>query len=133
MVDVTFLAQKRLTWKTSLSAEDQGKLEEEQKNWEAEETKAEKMAEFTATFQSADTDADGKLNRAEFDDFMTKLIQNLTARGVPHQPQADYSAEEHDGIYALFDAQGPEPGVTVADFFGIMTQVAAKVRELAAQ
>ena len=49
MVDVTFLAQKRLTWKTSLSAEDQGKLEEEQKNWEAEETKAtEPMAEEQA-------------------------------------------------------------------------------------
>ena len=133
MVDVAFLAGKRLAWKTSLSAEDQGKLAEEHKTWEAEETKAERMAEFGATFSSADTDADGKLNRAEFEDFITKLGQNAAARGVPHQPDSDYSAEEKDGIYALFDAQGPEPGVTSADFFAVMTQIAGKVRELAGQ
>ena len=73
MVDVNFLAQKRLAWRNSLNDDEKAKLAEEQKTWEAEETKAERMAEFAATFQSADTDADGFLNRAEFEDFVTKL------------------------------------------------------------
>ena len=125
------MAQKRIAWKANLSADDQQKLVDEHASWSAEETKAERMAEFAATFQSADTDADGFLNRAEFEDFVTKLGQNAAARGVPHQPQEDYSAEEKDGIFALFDAAGPEAGVSSADFFTIMSQVAAKVRELA--
>ena len=132
MVDVTFLAQKRLAWRQTLGADDQAKLAEEVKSWEAEETKAERVAEHGATFQAADTDADGFLNRAEFEDFLLKLGQNAAARGVPHQPHTDYSDEEKDGIFALFDAASPnDAGVSPADFFTIMAQVTAKLRELA--
>ena len=73
MADITNLANKRIAWRAALSADDQAKVAAEKANWEAEETKAERMAEFGATFQSADTNGDGMLVRAEFEDFMVKL------------------------------------------------------------
>ena len=92
-MDISFFAQKRLAWRNSLSDEDKNKLIEEKKTWEAEETKAERMAEFMATFTSSDTDNDGLLNRQEFEDFLTKLGQNAGARGVPNQDMGEYDEE----------------------------------------
>ena len=92
------------------------------------------MAEFAATFGSADTNSDGLLDRAEFEDFMVKLGQNSAARGVPHQPHADYSDEEKNAVYALFNAKnGDADGVSQADFFATMMEITAKIREMAGQ
>ena len=134
MTDLTSLAQKRLDWRNSLSEEDKAKLVAEKNSWESEETKGERMAEFAATFGTADTNSDGLLDRAEFGDFMVKLGQNAQARGTPHQPDSDYSAEEKDGIYAIFNAktEGAD-GVSQADFFAGMMEIGVKVRELAGQ
>ena len=91
------------------------------------------MAEFGATFQSADTNGDGMLVRAEFEDFMIKLGQNAAARGVPHQADSDYSAEEKDEIFAIFNAKSEGAGVTAADFFAVMGDVQQKIREITSQ
>ena len=72
-MDITALCNKRIAWKNGLSAEDLAKVQAEQAAWAAEETKADRMAEVATTFATADTNADGLLDRAEFEDFMTKL------------------------------------------------------------
>ena len=67
------LATKRLAWRQALSAEDLGKIAAEKAAWTAEETKDAKMGEFAATFTASDTNGDGLLTIAEFDDCMNKL------------------------------------------------------------
>ena len=128
---VEMLAEKRLAWRNRLSAEDQAKLVAEKAAWAAEETKGERMAEFDAAFAAADTNSDGLLDRAEFEDFMTKLGLNAEARGCPHQPDTDYTADEKNAIYDLFNGKtAGADGVTTADFFAVMQDVGAKVQEL---
>ena len=129
-MDIAALCQKRIAWKGTLNAEQLAAFEAEKTAWTNEETKAERMAEFAATFGSSDTDADGRLNRAEFEDFMTKLGQNSAARNVPFQPHSDYSDEEKDGVFAIFNAKSEGDGVTSEDFFGTMMEINAKMREL---
>lgn len=85
-MDLATLAGKRLAWRATLSADEQAALEADRASFTNEETKAERMAEMAATFQAADTNQDGRLDRAEFEDFMTKLGQNSAARNVPFQP-----------------------------------------------
>ena len=58
MVDITFLATKRLAWRNSLTEEEQNALVTEKESWEAEETKGQRMGEFMQTFQAADTNND---------------------------------------------------------------------------
>ena len=71
--------------------------------WSAEDTKAERMAEFVATFTTNDTDNDGFLNRAEFENFITALGQNSAARNLPVLAPEGVPAEMKDKFYALFD------------------------------
>ena len=132
-MDITALATKRLAWRNSLSDEDKAKLVAEKQSWEAEETKAERMAEFSATFTTNDTNADGVLDRAEFENFLNALGQNAANRQVPHQDNAEYSAEEKDGIFAIFNAKSEGDGVKMADFFAVMLEIGAKVREIEGQ
>ena len=132
-MDITALATKRLAWRNSLSDEDKAKLVAEKQSWEAEETKAERMAEFSATFTTNDTNADGVLDRAEFENFLVALGQNAANRQVPHQDNAEYSAEEKDGIYAIFNAKSEGEGVSQADFFAVMLEIGAKVHEIEGQ
>ena len=129
---LTMLCTKRLAWRASLSAEDTDKLNGEKAAWSAEETKAERMAEFGATFQAADTNADGLLDRTEFEDFMGKLAANSVARDVPFQPQDSYSAEEKDAVFGVFNATNAETdGINANDFFATMAAITAKMQELA--
>ena len=79
-MDITALATKRLAWRNSLSDEDKAKLVAEKQSWEAEETKAERMTEFSATFTTNDTNNDGVLDRAEFENFLVALGQNAANR-----------------------------------------------------
>ena len=133
-MDIGALAQKRLDWRNSLSDEDKAKLVTEKQSWENEETKGERMAEFNATFTTNDTNADGVLTRAEFENFLVALGQNAASRQVPHQPDSDYTEEQKDAVYALFNAktEGVD-GVSGADFFAVMLEIGAKVRELDGQ
>ena len=65
---------------------------------------------------------------------MTKLGQNAGARGVPYQADSDYTDEEKDGIFALFNSKNADvDGVSTADFFAVMQDVAVKVREITSQ
>ena len=102
-MDIAWLAEKRLAWRNSLDEASRAALEAEHASWAVEETKAERLAEFNATFAAADTNNDGVLDRAEFEDFMLKMSQNSAARNIPFQSHDDYSAEEKDGVFALFD------------------------------
>ena len=63
----------KLGWSRTNPADVLVILQQEFENDVAEETKAERMQEFAATFGSADTNSDGLLDRAEFEDFMGKL------------------------------------------------------------
>ena len=121
MADMTLLVTKRLAWRASLGAEDVEKLNAEKAAWGAEETKGERMAEFGATFAAADTNGDGLLVRAEFEDFMGKLGANSAARDVPFQPHSDYSDAEKDTVFECFNAHtAGAAGVSAADFFAVM-------------
>ena len=86
-MDITALVTKRMTWMGTLSAEEKAALETDRAAFSNEETKGERMAEMASTFGAADTNADGRLDRAEFEDFMGKVAQNSAARNVPFQPQ----------------------------------------------
>ena len=131
MENVTAIAQFRLDWMNSLSEEDKTKLEEEKANWANEEFKAERMAEMNATFQAADTNADGVLDATEFEDFMKKLMQNGRARGTPMPADESVSDDLKVKMFAFYDAVNAESqGVTLADFFAAGQQIQAKVAEL---
>ena len=60
--------------------------------------------------------------------------QNAKARNVPIQEMEEYSVEEKDSIYAIFNAntEGAD-GVSSADFFAVMLKIGEKVRELNGQ
>ena len=99
----------------------------------SEEAQAERIAELAATFGSSDTNQDGRLDRAEFEDFMGKLAQNSQARNVPFQPHDQFSAEEKDGMYALFNGKSAEDGITMDEFLTTVKEMQAKVSELLGQ
>merc|ERR1712054_482644 len=82
------LAQFRLNWLNTMSADDIAKLDEEKARYANEEYKTERMAEIKATFTANDTNEDQVLNEAEFANFMIALLQNGEARGIP-MPSAD--------------------------------------------
>ena len=92
------------------------------------------MAEMAATFAASDTNGDGMLTIVEFEDFMTKLGQNATARGVPNQPDSEYSDEEKEQVYGHFNAVSADTtGVSMTDFFAVMGAMKVKMAELSGQ
>ena len=110
------VVNQRMAWMASLSDEDKGKVRADREAGAAEENKAARMEEFMATFSAADANQDGKLDRAEFTDFMIKLGQNAAARGVPAQKPEDVTDEQKDQIWAYFNSISGDDGVTAADF-----------------
>ena len=132
-MDIDAAAAKRVAWMATLSEEQKAALMADRAAFSAEETKAERMGELAATFGTADTNADGRLDRSEFEDFMGKLSQNSAARNVPFQPHDDFSAEEKDGMYALFNGKSEGDGVTMEDFFATVKEMQAKVAALLGQ
>ena len=130
----TALAQKRLAWRNGLSEEDQLKLQAERAAWVNEETKAAKMQEFMEVFTASDADSNGLLDKAEFQVFITKLGQSAGNRGAPYQDESDFSAEEKELIFGLFNAHTEDvDGVSVADFFAVMQEVGDRMREIEGQ
>mmetsp|Transcript_27882 Transcript_27882/g.34615 ORF Transcript_27882/g.34615 Transcript_27882/m.34615 type:complete len:136 (-) Transcript_27882:88-495(-) len=128
------VVQKRLEWFTALSAEDQAKVKADKESARTDEAvKAERTAEMMATFQAADTNQDGLLDITEFEDFMTKLSQNATARGIPTMSPADIDEEMKQKVWGLFNAEGSADGVSPADVGAVIQKVAARTRELAGQ
>ena len=125
------VATKRSAWRASLSEEEKALVAAETASWKAEETKAERMGEFAATFASADTNSDGLLTGAEFADMMQKLGQNAAARGVPHPTESNYTDEEKVTVYAWMNSltEGAA-GVSMADMFTAMQAVAAAMQAM---
>ena len=132
-MDITAFATKRMEWMATLSEEDKAKVLADRAAFSAEETKAERMAEVAETFGAADTNQDGRLDRAEFEDFISKIGQNLQARNVPFHPQDQFSAEEKDGVYAIFNSKSAEDGITMQEFSATMKDIQAKIAELMGQ
>ena len=99
--------------------------------YRTEEGKAERTAEFGATFGSADTNQDGLLDRAEWDDFMSKLAANSAARDVPWPNDEAYPQELKDAVFELFNATtaGTE-GISAADYHSTMGALMVKMLEL---
>ena len=97
------VARARIAWFQSLSPEDQAKVQQAREEFKAEETKAERLQEVATTFQAADTDSDGFLNKVEFKDFMVKLGQNAAARGTPHMTPESVDEATQEMVWALFN------------------------------
>ena len=133
MEHVTAIAQSRLDWMNGLSEEDKAKLEAEKANWATEEFKAERMAEMNATFQAADTNQDGVLDKAEFADFMNKMSQNAKARGVPAMSEDDVDEATKDAVWGLFNGESDGDGVKPADVGAVIMKIGARTRELTGQ
>ena len=112
----------------SLSDDDKQKLFDDRAKWAAEDTKAELMGEMAATFQAADVNTDGVLDRAEFTDFMTKMQQNTVARGVPAAPVDDVPEDIQEKLWAFFNAEGAQEGVSLADFGAATGKFGAAVK-----
>ena len=100
------LVQFRITWFGGLSEEDRGKIVADRATLREEPTKSEREAEMAATFQAADTDADGKLTFAEYADFMDKVKQNCDARGVPFITRAEVPEDMQQKFYAYLVSKG---------------------------
>ena len=89
------------------------------------------MAEIAATFQAADANQDGVLDKAEFTDFMGKLGQNAAARGVPHMSVDGVSDDVKEAVWAVFNGQTEgTDGVSMADFGAVSEIIGAKIREM---
>ena len=86
------------------------------------------MAEMAATFQAADSNADGVLDRAEFEDFMQKMQQNANARGAPSVNADDLSDDFKEKMWAFYDAEGAQAGVSMADFGTATQKIAAQIK-----
>ena len=98
---VTILAQARANWMNSLGEEDKAKVAAHRE--EMKTNPEEHKAEFMATFQTADTNSNGVLEQAEFNNCMNMLGQNIAAKGVPHKMFSDYSAEEQAAAWEHFN------------------------------
>ena len=113
--NITILAQARANWVGTLSDDDKAKVATHR-----EETKAnpeESKQEFMATFGTADTNGNGVLEEAEFNNCMEMLGSNIAAKGVPHKMFSTYSDEGKAAAWAHFNGQTPDtPGVSPADF-----------------
>ena len=128
------IVQKRLAWFNALSEEDQGKVRADKQAAQSDEAvKAERMAEMMATFQAADTNQDGVLDKAEFADFMGKMSQNAQARGIPSMTEADVDEEGKDQVWGFFNGQSEGDGVKPADVGAAIQAIGARTRELASQ
>ena len=70
--------------------------------------------ERKATFQKADSDGDGRLNKAEFFAFATALSEQGIARYGPDSPS--YNEEEAGGMYeAINQLNTDNDGVVMPD------------------
>ena len=127
------IAQHRLAWLNGLTEEQRAAVRADKEAAHDEAVKAERLAEAQATFGAADTNSDGKLDKAEFADFMEKMSQNAGARGVPAMTAADCPEDVQEKIFAYFDSIDGEVGngVSFADVISGMEAVGAKCRELA--
>ena len=85
------------------------------------------------TFTSCDANNDERLNKAEFEDFLTKLEQNSQLKILPFQPYDQYSAEEKEAMYAFFNSKSENDGIPFQKFFDTAKEVQAKVAELSGQ
>ena len=131
---LTTICTTRLAWHSALSADDQAKVVADKQGAMADETiKAERMAEMVATFQAADTNQDGLLDKTEFSDFMGKIGQNAGARGIPHMVEAAVDEATKEAVWTFFNGQteGVE-GVAPADVQACVKAIAIKTREMRA-
>ena len=85
------------------------------------------------TFQAADTNADGVLDKAEFTDFMGKMSENAKARGVPAMSEADVDDATKDSVWGFFNGQSEGDGVKPADIGTAIMAIGARTRELTGQ
>ena len=122
------IAAWRMQWMASLSDDQKAAMQADRAKWAAEETKQALMQEMAATFQAADTNADGVLDRAEFEDFMQKMQQNAAARGAPSVSADDVSDDLKEKMWAFYDAEGAQPGVSMADFGTATQKIAAHIK-----
>ena len=122
----------RVQWIQSLSEEQRAAFQADREAVAgSEEVKQERLQEAQATFQCSDTNDDGMLDRAEFEDFLGKVAQNAEARGVPAQKPEDMDEPTRDALYTFFDAlDGSVAGnVSFADCLTGLEQINAKCAE----
>lgn len=62
-----------------------------------------------AIFDAADANGDGRLDRAEFGDYLNRFFDDRVARGLPSQSNPRETPAEHlDGFYAGMNALAPD-------------------------
>ena len=76
-----------------------------------------------ATFQAADTNQDGNLNKAEYDDFTTKMTENAKAR---FGKAAELSAEDKDYFFGMMNSINPDTDGWGMAEMGLMMAAAAR-------
>mmetsp|Transcript_549 Transcript_549/g.887 ORF Transcript_549/g.887 Transcript_549/m.887 type:complete len:132 (+) Transcript_549:92-487(+) len=126
---IYFIAQSRVTWLTSLLAEQREAVESLRAPYHAEETRDAKKAEHLAVFNECDANNDGLLDKAEFSVYLMKEHEKRTAHGVPVQSSpSDMTAEQMDGFYGALNAYNPDTeGISFEDFwtFGMKLDIAS--------
>ena len=128
------IAAWRGNWIDSLSDEQKATLQADRAAYANEETKAERMAELAATFQTNDTNADGLLDRAEMEGFMRALKQNGEARGVPTMDTENVDDAMKDKAWAFYNSITADvEGVSMADFAAGTQQIGAAIKAMAGQ
>ena len=119
----------RMQWGATLSEEQKAAVAAERAAWANEESKGEREAELAATFQTSDTNADGLLDRSEFEGFMKAMQQNAGARGLPTMDTETVADDMKDMIYALYNAQtAGVDGVSIGDFVAITKAISEKIK-----
>jgi len=86
-------------WHFALSEEDRAKKVADAAGWRDPATAGQRMAASGASYRAADADGDGRLNPAEFKDFMLRECQSVVDRGVPQQDMAAMSDDAWSTLY----------------------------------
>ena len=112
----TRVVQKQKEWMATLSEEQLAAIAADAASWKDQAQVPERMAEVQATFNAADTNQDGLLDRNEMHDFMAKGYQNAVARGTPARDPSNMSDEEKDAFYAAMNSLSDAEGVSMGEF-----------------
>ena len=108
----------------SLSAADKGTLQAAEELMEGDEAKAEALADTTEAFREA-SENNGLLNRAQFEEFLTKLEQQYEEKEVPCLKSAGLSDDIKDKTWALFNGETEDTdGVSLDDFLAVEKKLA---------
>ena len=100
---------------------------------EGDEAKTEALANTTEAFREASNNS-SLLNRAQFEEFLSKLEMNYEEKEVPCLKSAGLSDEIKDKTWTIFNGENEETdGVSLEDFFAVEKKLALQIQQLELQ